>query len=313
MKERFEGENLPHLIAALRRQEFVDGDAALAAAIAEQGELLEFPKGHKIIVEGGEDNDIYLIVAGDVSIVIKGNEYRLRKAGQHVGEMAAIEPSLKRSSNVVAHDTVVAVKLTSARLTALGKAYPHIWLPIARELSRRLFERNELIVPPNEFPKLFIISSTESLDIAKTIQAALERDVFSTVWNDGVFFAGGYSLEALEKAVSESDFALAIAEPDDIVESRGGRSVTLRDNVLFELGLFMGRLGRHRALLIHPKVDGLKLPSDLSGLTLLRYEPRHRTELAKQVAPACDEIRGIVNSLGVRTLLAQAANMKAGH
>jgi predicted nucleotide-binding protein len=171
-----------------------------------------------------------------------------------------------------------------------------------------LYQRNELIAPPNEYPKLFIISSTEALKVAETIRASLESDVFSTVWNQGVFFAGGYSLEALEKAVSESDFAIAIAQADDIIESRGGRQPTLRDNVLFELGLFMGRLGRHRALLIHPKVEGLKLPSDLQGLTLLRYEPGEPNELPKRLKAACDEIRKIVKSLGVRTLLSQAGS-----
>lgn len=81
--------------------------------MADQGALVEFAKGQKIISLGGEDNDIYLLVAGDVSIVIKGNEYTTRKAGQHVGEMAAIEPSQKRSANVVVHDTVVALKLSN--------------------------------------------------------------------------------------------------------------------------------------------------------------------------------------------------------
>ena len=216
----------------------------------------EFAKGHKIITQGGEDNDIYLLVAGDVSIVIKGNEYTTRKAGQHVGEMAAIEPSQKRSADVVAHDTVVALKLSNPQFMKLGRSFPQIWLPMARELSRRLFQRNELISAPNEYPKLFIISSSEALGVANTIRTSLEHDVFSTVWNEGVFFAGGYSLEALEKAVSESDFAIAIAQADDIIETRGSRQPTLRDNVLFELGLFMGKLGRHRALLIHPQVTG---------------------------------------------------------
>jgi len=312
VKERFEGEGRPNLIDALRRQEFVGGETALAEAMADQGQLVEFPKGHKIIIQGGEDNDIYLLLSGDASIVIKGNEYTTRKAGQQVGEMAAIEPSQKRSADVVAHDTVVALKLTNAQFMTLGRAFPQIWLPIARELSRRLYQRNELIPPPNEYPKLFIISSTEALNVAETIRTSLERDVFSTVWNEGVFFAGGYSLEALEKAVSESDFAIAIAQPDDIVETRGSRQPTLRDNVLFELGLFMGKLGRHRALLIHPKVDGLKLPSDPHGLTLLRYVPGELSELPALLKPACDEIRTIVKNLGVRTLLSQAGSLKAG-
>lgn len=54
--------------------------------------------------------------------------------------------------------------------------------------------------------------------------------------------------------MGESDFALAIAQPDDVVRSRKKMQPTLRDNVLFELGLFMGKLTRHRAILIHPRV-----------------------------------------------------------
>ena len=226
--------------------------------------------------------------------------------------MAAIEPSQKRSADVVAHDTVVALKLSNPQFMKLGRSFPQIWLPMARELSRRVFQRNELISAPNEYPKLFIISSSEALGVANTIRTSLEHDVFSTVWNEGVFFAGGYSLEALEKAVSESDFAIAIAQADDIIETRGSRQPTLRDNVLFELGLFMGKLGRHRALLIHPKVDGLKLPSDLHGLTLLRYEPGDPADLPARLKAACDEIRRIVKNLGVRTLLAQAGRLRAG-
>jgi predicted nucleotide-binding protein len=312
MKERFQGDSRPNLIDALKRQEFVGGETAIAEAMADEGVLLEFPKGHKVIKQGGEDNDIFLLIAGDVSIVIKGNEYTTRNAGQSVGEMAAIEPSQKRSADVVAHDTVVTLKLSNTQFMTLGRRFPQIWLPLARELSRRLFQRNELIPPPNEYPKLFIISSSEALKVAEAIRDSLASDVFSTVWNEGVFFAGGYLLESLEKAVSESDFAIAIAQPDDIIETRGSRQPTLRDNVLFELGLFMGKLGRHRALLIHPKVDGLKLPSDLQGLTLLRYEPGDPGQLPARLKSACDDIRTIVKNLGVRTLLAQASSLRAG-
>jgi predicted nucleotide-binding protein len=74
----------------------------------------------------------------------------------------------------------------------------------------------------------------------------------------------------------------------------------------------MGKLGRHRALLIHPKVDGLKLPSDLQGLTLLRYEPGDPADLPARLKAACDQIRTIVKNLGVRTLLAQAGRLRAG-
>src|ERR1039458_2109010 len=301
MKERFEGDNRHNLIDALKRQEFVGGDAVLAEAMAQQGELVEFQKLDRLIVEDAEDNDIYLLLAGSVSIVIKGIEYTTRNAGQHVGEMAAIEPTLKRSATVIANDKVVALKLASPTFMAIGMSFPQIWLPMARELSRRLYQRNTLIQPPNEFPKLFIISSSEALTVANELRAQLEHDVFCTVWTDGVFFAGGYPLEALEKAVGESDFAVAIAQPDDVVRSRKRMQPTLRDNVLFELGLFMGKLTRHRAILIHPKIPNLKLPSDLHGLTLLSYAPGSPTDLADRLKDVCNEIRKIVKLRGVRT------------
>jgi CRP/FNR family cyclic AMP-dependent transcriptional regulator len=302
LKERFELDGHQNLIDALKRQEFVNGEAILAEAFAKCGQLLEFQKSEKIITQDGEDNDIYLLVAGSVAIVVKGNEVATRKAGQHVGEMAAIEPAQKRSATVVAHDTLVALKVTSADFMSLGKSHPQIWLPIARELSRRLFQRNDQIRLPNEYPKLFIISSTEALHVAREIQAQLEHEVFSTVWSQGVFFAGGYPLEALEKAVCESDFAVAIAQPDDIVETRGSRHATLRDNVLFELGLFMGKLTRHRAILVHPRVTGLTLPSDLHGLTLASYGTGQPSELAARLGPTCNQIRKLIKDLGVRTV-----------
>jgi predicted nucleotide-binding protein len=115
-----------------------------------------------------------------------------------------------------------------------------------------------------------------------------------------VFFAGGYPLEALEKQVNQSDFAIAVAEPDDVVESRGTRQRTMRDNVLFELGLFMGKLTRYRTILVHPRVSDLKLPSDLQGLTLVSYRVGAPADLPTRIAPACDEIRSVIRNLGVR-------------
>ena len=49
-------------------------------------------------------------------------------------------------------------------------------------------------------------------------------------------------MESLERELDQSDFAIAIAQPDDLTESRGEAKPTPRDNVIFELGFFMGRL-----------------------------------------------------------------------
>lgn len=219
MKERFQGAaNRANLLAALRRQEFVGGNQEIAEAAADIGEIVEYQDGEKLITQGAEDNEIFLLLAGTVLILINGYEYERRKPGQHIGEMAAIEPSLKRSATVAAAETVVALKLTSADFMALGISYPQIWLPIAQEVSRRLFQRNSTIPVPNAAPKLFVISSTEAKHVAHA-RDGLNPDVFSTVWDDGVFFAGGYPLEHLENK-----------SPNRILLSRLPSPTTLSDH-----------------------------------------------------------------------------------
>lgn len=302
MKERFEGENRAALIGSLKRQ-FDSGDTAVAEAIASGGELVEFKAGDVLIAEGGEDNDVFFLVSGQVSIVVKGQEVRQLKSGDHVGEMAAIEPSQRRAASVVAVETVVAVKMAGSDFTRLADKFPPlIWRSVAQELSRRLYDRNRHMAAPNDKPRMFIMSSVEGLTVANEIQAGLQHDVLATVWPNGVFWAGGYPLESLETAVAESDFGIAVALFEDIVETnRGDRKPTIRDNVLFELGMFMGRLGRRRSILVFPKLPGLTLPSDLHGLTPASYSPGEAKDLPALLGPVCTQIRKVVHQLGVKT------------
>jgi CRP/FNR family cyclic AMP-dependent transcriptional regulator len=301
MKERFENKNRPHLVAALTRQEVSLGSTEIVEALLAHGSLVELAPGEKLIVQDSHDNDIYLLVAGVVGIIINGAHVATRRAGQHVGEVSAIEPSLPRSATVSVLERVVALRVSSAGLMKVGEKFPRLFLPIAQELARRLYQRNSTIFVPNTTPKLFIISSSEAKPIAYSVRDALKRDVLCKIWDDGVFFAGGYPLEALEREVAASDFALAIAEADDISISRRRKAPTVRDNVLFELGLFMGTLTRYRAILAHPKIKNLKLPSDFQGLTAIQYEPGNGATLDARVAPMCDKIRILVKERGVRT------------
>lgn len=299
MKSRYEGSNRPQLIEALKRQEMISGNAELANVLASVGELQDRDVGNIVITQGADDNDIYFIIAGAFAIVVHGSQVATRKAGTTIGEMSAIEPALSRSATVSAVEKSVTLKLTCADFMKIAEQFPQVWTPIAKELARRLYERNKTIQPPNEQPKLFIMSSSEALEIAKAIEAGLKPDVWTKRWDDGVFFAGGYPLEVLERQVAESDFAVAVAEPDDIIETRGKKQPTVRDNVLFELGLFMGKLTRYRTILVHPKVNDLKLPSDLYGLTLVQYEEGELSTVHDRVKPACAKIREVVQRLGV--------------
>jgi len=299
MKERFTGDSGQRLLLeSLKEQKIVTGNADLAGEIRSIGELLHVPVGTAIITQGAEDNGVYLIVAGSFDIVVNGRLVARRVPNDHVGEMAAIQPTQKRSATLVAREESVVVKLTEPQLAQLGEKHPQIYRYFAKELARRLEQRNALVTSVSDIVRVFIISSAEALEIARTIQNAFEHDPFRVVvWTDGVFQASYYAIESLERALDESDVAIAVAEPDDITESRGAKQKTPRDNVIFELGFFMGRLGRHRSLLVEPRGEEIKLPSDLAGITTITYKYDSKN-LAAALAPACNKLRAIIRELG---------------
>jgi CRP/FNR family cyclic AMP-dependent transcriptional regulator len=302
MINRFQGENRNTLVTALLLQRFVQNRNDIAEDLIASGDLLEFAPDALLIAQNDGKNDVFLLVAGTVVVIANGVEIRTLKTGDHVGEMSAIDPANPRSATVVASGTVVALKLSGTRFVEICDKYDGTWKFLARELSNRLFDRNKLIKPPNDMPKLFIISSVEALQVAREISSGLQYDCLPTVWSEGVFWASGYPLEILEKAVEDSDFAVAVAQFEDVVQTRKGSHQAMRDNVVFELGMFVGRLGRHRTVLVHPKLDNLILPSDLHGITPAAYIPPTKPEdLAPRLGPVCTEIRKLIQKYKTRT------------
>jgi CRP/FNR family cyclic AMP-dependent transcriptional regulator len=292
VKERFEGNAGRRLLI----------DALKTQKMAGLVEVMEVRAGETIIRQGASDNDIFFILTGSFSIVVNGKVVAKRSAHDHVGEMAAIEPSQARTATVVADEDSVMCKLSEAQLADVGQRYGDIWRFFAKELVRRLAQRNAFINPAREKIRVFIISSTEALHIAREIQSQFEHDNFSIeLWTDGVFRASNYAIESLEQAVGDSDFAIAIAQPDDLTSSRGQIGFAPRDNVIFELGFFIGRLGRKRTFLLEPRGEEVKLPSDLAGLTTIGYRYGDSKTLPSLLGPACHKIRKIINELGPRT------------
>src|SRR5436190_22238957 len=110
-------------------------------------------------------------------------------------------------------------------------------------------------------PTAFIGSSSEGLDVARVICEHLEHDAEFTMWNEDFFKTGSTFIETLVGAVSRFDFAILVLTPDDLVQSRDEPNFGPRDNAIFELGLFMGRLGRERTFAVHQR-EGVKMPTD---------------------------------------------------
>lgn len=287
------------LVEELTHHKLVDGDATLAAEVADRAEVLELAPADTLIEQTGTDNDVYLVLAGTCDVLVNGRPIAVRGPGDHVGEMAAIQPSQTRSATVVARDATVVAKLTEGDFADLAGRYPQMYRAIARELARRLLARNSTIGAYRNEVRIFIISSVESLGVARIIQAAFEHDPFHVeIWTDGVFRTASYTVQALEDEVDRADFAIAIAHADDVTESRGQSWPAPRDNVIFELGLFMGRLGVKRAILMEPRDDEIKLPSDFAGLTTVPYRYSAGRDGAALMGPACTRLRNHILEIG---------------
>jgi hypothetical protein len=148
---------------------------------------------------------------------------------------------------------------------------------------------------------MFIGSSLEGLQIAKAIQANLDQDCETTVWSQGVFGLGEGTLETLVDRLDDFDFASLILTPDDLIKSRKGSSPTPRDNVLFELGLFIARLGRKRTFIVYDRSTPLRLPSDLAGVTSATFQPHASQNWQAALGAACTQIESAVKALGTRS------------
>lgn len=149
-------------------------------------------------------------------------------------------------------------------------------------------------------PSLFIGSSSEGLHVSRYLQSELERTGECTVtrWDQGVFQASAYTMESLIEEAKRSDFAVLIASADDLLSSRGNTRLTARDNVIFELGLFIGVLGRERTYILTDRDQKLALPSDLSGLTWLPYRARSGVGQRPDVNDAVIGIAERIRALG---------------
>ena len=197
MKDRFAGETGRRiLLEALKDQKLIAGNAELADQVASIGELIDVPTGTAIIEQGADDNDVYFVLAGSFNIVVNNRVVGGRFPGDHVGEMVAIQPTQRRSATVVAREDAVVVKLPEPQFAELAAKYPQMLLYIAKELARRLEQRNALVTSVSERIRVFIISSAEAIEIARTIQNGFDHDPFAvTVWTDGVFRASHYAIE----------------------------------------------------------------------------------------------------------------------
>ena len=147
-------------------------------------------------------------------------------------------------------------------------------------------------------PRVFIGSSKKALGIAKAVEHNLKRFCETKLWDSGVFKLSHTTIEDLEATILTHEFAVLVLTPDDVIMSKSKKTAAPRDNVVFELGLFIGSIGRERTFVVcDPKVA--KIPSDLLNVKVALFDwqrAKKPQEVQSALSPASNEIIAAIRS-----------------
>ena len=150
-------------------------------------------------------------------------------------------------------------------------------------------------------PRVFVGSSAEGLSVAKALQRAFDHAFQTTIWNQGIFGPGGLGLSSLLDATRQFDFAVFVVDQADTLVTRAELKNVARDNVIFELGLFLGSLGPDRCFVVFDRTRPPDLPSDLNGLNAATYQMHDDGNLDSSLGAASSQIEE-----RIRTVVAKA-------
>lgn len=148
-------------------------------------------------------------------------------------------------------------------------------------------------------PRIFLGSSGAQAKLLQALTRGLEDIARVEPWMTS-FNPGVTTLERLLELTREVDFAAFVFAQDDWATNSPpaeaaptGGQASPRDNVVFEAGLFGGVLGMRRTFILH--ASGAKLPTDLLGLTCVRYDGSTTAAVIKVV---CQKLRGAIDNVG---------------
>ena len=148
-------------------------------------------------------------------------------------------------------------------------------------------------------PRVFVGSSSECGNYAVATKKILEenRTLSVTYWKDLFGTSGALTaIEVLIKAADEFDFAVFILSPDDVLTLRGESTKVPRDNVIFEMGLFIGALGRKCVFLITSDTRDAKLPGDMGGVNVDTWVADQKNP-DSAVRSTADTFRGMMEEM----------------
>lgn len=94
-------------------------------------------------------------------------------------------------------------------------------------------------------------------------------------------------IEKFEKHSQELSFTIILLSPDDkgcTVDSfPGNAKFRARQNVILEMGYFVGKFGRERVFVLHNESKDFDLPSDITGVLYTSYKDKWQFELVREL------------------------------
>lgn len=146
-------------------------------------------------------------------------------------------------------------------------------------------------------PTVFIGSSNENLHIAEILVMYLSEFAEVTCWTD-IFQIGIPTLDSLVNVKDKFDFAIFIMTANDDLKSRNQQFIVPRDNIIFELGLFIGSIGNERVFVVCDKNISTKIFSDYSSVTYITYDLERKDQNKESALfPCCIKIKSAITNV----------------
>lgn len=133
-------------------------------------------------------------------------------------------------------------------------------------------------------PQIFIGSSKQGYSVAEKVRTNLAGIADCVLWQDpDVWEPNRSTFDNLLRIANYFDFGVFVATSDDLTFTKDKWVIESRDNVILEMALFLGSMGRDKSFLLVE--EGTKLPSDFDGI----YMPRFKANDDSTIVNACKE------------------------
>lgn len=149
----------------------------------------------------------------------------------------------------------------------------------------------------NDKPTVFIASSSEAISVAEAVYIKLEQEMRVKLWTNA-FDLSSITITTLISKTREADYAVFVFHADDKTLIREKEYSSVRDNVVLELGMFIGALGLEKCFILAPRSaeTTFRLPTDLAGVTASFYDDQD-FDLTDAVTGSCAKIKQNVKKI----------------